>query len=42
MEELQARLGELLGYLTPEITQGVYEQWIEKLQQVIHTDGEYI
>jgi hypothetical protein len=42
MEELQARVGELLGHLTPETIQGVYEHWIERLQHAVHTDGEYI
>jgi hypothetical protein len=41
MEELQARIEELLGQLTPETMQWVDEHWIERLQQVIHTDGDY-
>jgi hypothetical protein len=32
MEELQARVGELLGQLTPETMQRVYAHWIERLQ----------
>jgi hypothetical protein len=40
MEELQARAEELLGKLTPETIQRVYEHWIERLQDVIRTDGD--
>jgi hypothetical protein len=42
MEELQVRVAELLRQLTPETMQQVHEHWIERLQQVIHTDGDYV
>jgi hypothetical protein len=42
MEELQARVEELLGQLRPETIQRVYEHWIERLQQVIHAYRDYV
>jgi hypothetical protein len=42
MEELEARVEELLGQFAPETLQRVYEHWIERLQQVIHMDGDYV
>jgi hypothetical protein len=40
MEERQAKVEELLGQLTPETMQRVYEHWIEIFQQVNHTDRD--
>jgi hypothetical protein len=42
MEELQAKVKELLGHLLPETMQRVYEHWIERLQQVIRTGEDYV
>jgi hypothetical protein len=42
MEKLQAKVEELLGQLTPEAMQRVYEHWIKRLQQVIHINGEHV
>jgi hypothetical protein len=42
IEEIQTRLDELLGLLRPETMQQVYEYWIERLRQVIHTDGDCV
>jgi hypothetical protein len=42
LEEVHTRVEELLGQIRPETMQRVYEYWIERLQQVIHTDGDYI
>jgi hypothetical protein len=40
MEELPAKVEELLGQLTPETMQRAYEHWIERLQQVNHINRD--
>jgi hypothetical protein len=40
MEELQAKVKELLDQLTPETVQRVYEHWIERIQQVNHINRD--
>jgi hypothetical protein len=42
MEDLQARIEDSLGQLIPETMQRVDEHWIERPQQVIHTNGDYV
>jgi hypothetical protein len=42
LEQLQERVEELLGQITPELMDGVYRNWIERLDQVIRTNGDYI
>jgi hypothetical protein len=40
MDALQARVEELLGQVTPDLMRRVYEHWIERLEQVISTNGD--
>jgi hypothetical protein len=42
LEELQARADEFLGQPTPETMQRVYEHWIKRSQQAIHTARDYL
>jgi hypothetical protein len=42
MEEMQRRVEEPLGQVTSNTTQQVYEQWIEKLNLAITTNGDYV
>jgi hypothetical protein len=42
LEELQPTVEEPLGEITPELMKRVYEHWIERLNQVINTNGDYI
>jgi phage-related protein len=42
MEEVQRQVNELLGWVTSDIMRPVYEHWIERLNQVVHTDGDYV
>jgi hypothetical protein len=42
LEQLQERVEELLGQITPEPMERVYRHWIERLNQVIRTNGGYI
>jgi hypothetical protein len=42
MSELQGQAEELHGQVTSDTMRRVYEHWIERLNQVIHTDGDYI
>jgi hypothetical protein len=39
---LQARVEELLGQVTPDLMRRVYKHWIERLKQVISTNGDYV
>jgi hypothetical protein len=41
MEELQTRVEEPLGQVTSESIGQIYEHWIERLNQVMGTDGDY-
>jgi hypothetical protein len=42
LEKLRERLEEVLGQITPDLMERVYEHWIERLNQVISTNGDYI
>jgi hypothetical protein len=42
VEALQKRVEELLDQVTPESMGPVYENWIERLNSVISTNGDYI
>jgi hypothetical protein len=42
MEELQQRVEELLAEVTPDLMHRVCYHWIERLNQVIRTDGDYV
>jgi hypothetical protein len=42
LEQLQERLEELLSQITPEIMERVYRHWIERLDQVLKTNGDHI
>jgi hypothetical protein len=42
MEELQQRVDGLLAEVAPDLMQRVYENWIERLNQVVHTDGDCV
>jgi hypothetical protein len=41
-EDLQQKVEELLGPIPPELMERVYEHWIERLNQVISINGDYI
>jgi hypothetical protein len=41
-EELQERVEERLGQITAQLMERVDEHWIERLNQVISTNGDYI
>jgi hypothetical protein len=42
MEDFFPAVVEILRNLTPEFVESVFEGWIEQLNQVIDTDGDYI
>jgi hypothetical protein len=42
LEQLQERVEALLREITPELMERVYRHWIERLDQVIRTSGDYI
>jgi hypothetical protein len=42
LEGLQERVEELLGLINSELIERVYEHWIERLNQLIDTNGDYI
>ena len=42
LEALQGRVEELLGHISPELMERVYEHWIERLNQLIDTNGDYV
>jgi hypothetical protein len=42
MEDLQGQVEKLFAEVTPDLIQRVYEHWIERLNQVIRTDGDYV
>jgi hypothetical protein len=42
MEELQRRVEEVLGRVTSDTMRRVYERWIQKLNQAISADGNYV
>jgi hypothetical protein len=42
LDELQEKVEELLGQITPELMEWVYEDWIERLNQGISTNSDYI
>jgi hypothetical protein len=41
MEEQQGQVEELIDQVTSDTMRRVYEYWIERLNQVIHTDGDH-
>jgi hypothetical protein len=42
VDALQTRVEELLGQITPDQMGWVYGHWIERLEQVIATNGDYV
>jgi hypothetical protein len=42
MEEFQRRAEELLGQVTSDTIRRVYEHWIERLNQMISTNGDHL
>jgi hypothetical protein len=42
LEELQERVEELLGLINSELMERVSEHWIERLNQLIDTNGDYV
>jgi uncharacterized protein YecA (UPF0149 family) len=42
LEELQQRVEELLGLINSELMERMYEHWIERLNQLIDTNGDYV
>jgi hypothetical protein len=42
LEELQERVEELLGLINSELMERAYENWIERLNQLIDTNGDYV
>jgi hypothetical protein len=42
LEELQERVEELPGLINSELMECVYEHWIERLNQLIDTNGDYV
>jgi hypothetical protein len=42
MEDLQGWVDELRTKVTPDLMQRVYEHWIDRLNQVIRIDGDYV
>jgi hypothetical protein len=42
LEELQKRIRDLSGQITPELMERVSKHWTERLNQVISTNGDYI
>jgi hypothetical protein len=41
-EELQERVDELLGLMNSGLMERVYEHWIERLNQLRDTNGDYV
>jgi hypothetical protein len=42
LEELQERVEEWLGLINSELMERVYEHWIERLNQLTDTNGDYV
>jgi hypothetical protein len=42
LEEFQERVEELLGLINSELMERVYERWIERPNQLIDTNGDYV
>jgi hypothetical protein len=42
LEELQERVEEFLGLINSELMERVYEHWIERVNQLIDTNGDYV
>jgi hypothetical protein len=42
LEELQERVDDLHGLINSESMERVYKHWIERLNQLIDTNGEYV
>jgi hypothetical protein len=42
LEALQERVEELLGLLNSKLMERMYEHWIERLNQLIDTNGDYV
>jgi hypothetical protein len=42
LEELQERVEELLGLINSGFMERVTEHWIERLNQLIDTNGDYV
>jgi hypothetical protein len=42
LEKLQERVAELLGLMNSELMKRVYEHWIERLNQFIDANGDYV
>jgi hypothetical protein len=42
LEELQDRVEELLSLINSELMERVYKYWIERLNQLIDTNGDYL
>jgi hypothetical protein len=42
LEEWQERVEELLGLMNSELMERVYEHWIERLNQLIDINGDYV
>jgi hypothetical protein len=42
MEALQDRVNELVGQVTSETMRRIYEHWIGRSNQVIHTGGDHL
>ena len=42
LEQLQERVEELLGQITAQVMERVYENWIARLEQVIGNNGDYV
>jgi hypothetical protein len=42
LEEFQERVEELFGLINSELMERVYEHWIERLNQLIDTNGDYV
>jgi hypothetical protein len=42
LEELQERVEELLGLINSELMERMCQHWIERLNQLIDTNGDYV
>jgi hypothetical protein len=42
LEEFQELVEELLGLINSELMERLYEHWIERLNQLIDTNGDYV
>jgi hypothetical protein len=42
LEAFQERIEELLGLINSELMERVHEHWIERLNQLIDTNGDYV